>query len=62
MDYLLVLEIAQTSQARDREKARDYATAEVPTGEEPVKSALCLGPCPSPQSSAQTGKRSITAP
>src|SRR5262249_10502505 len=27
---LLVVEIAQTSQARDREKARDYAAADVP--------------------------------
>jgi len=26
----LVVEISQTSQARDREKARDYAAAEVP--------------------------------
>lgn len=27
---LLVVEVAQTSQARDREKARDYASADVP--------------------------------
>jgi len=27
---LLVIEVAQTSQARDREKARDYAAADVP--------------------------------
>ena len=27
---LLVVEVAQTSQARDRDKARDYAAADVP--------------------------------